>query len=99
MQRDYEYTLKCHLDDIKSAEELAPKKLNFLQRIKKFDEGIAEGGESFAKKIITKGPLRGIPVLSKGIFRNAIRESIGFVPFLGELVGLLLDIYLVGEVP
>ena len=85
--------------DLKSAGELAPKKLNFLQRIRKFDEGIAEGGESFAKKIITKGPLRGIPVLSKGIFRNAIRESIGFVPFLGELVGLLLDIYLFGEVP
>ena len=85
--------------DLASAEELAPKKLNFLQRIKKFDEGIAEGGESLAKKIITKGPLRGIPVLSKGIFRNAIRESIGFVPFLGELVGLLLDIYLFGEVP
>ena len=85
--------------DLKSAGELAPKKLNFLQRIRKFDEGIAEGGESFAKKIITKGPLRGIPALSKGIFRNAIRESIGFVPFLGELVGLLLDIYLFGEVP
>ena len=76
-----------------------PKKLNFFQQIKKFDEGIAEGGESLAKKIITTGPLRGIPALSKGIFRNAIRESIGFVPFLGELVGLLLDIYLFGEVP
>ena len=85
--------------DLASAEELAPKKLNFLQKIRKFDEGIAEGGESFARKIITKGPLRGIPALSKGIFRNAIRESIGFVPFLGELVGLLLDIYLFGEVP
>ena len=85
--------------DLKSAEELAPKKLNFLQKIRKFDEGIAEGGESLARKIITKGPLRGIPALSKGIFRNAIRESIGFVPFLGELVGLLLDIYLFGEVP
>jgi len=49
--------------------------------------------------VITSGPLKGLTKGAKGMFRRAVEESIGLVPFLGDLVGLLLDIYLFGEIP
>ena len=65
MERDYEYTLKCHLDDIKSAEELgrlaaehtikklSPKKISSEKIALIFDKRIAKGVlSSFASDII-----------------------------------------------
>ena len=49
--------------------------------------------------VITSGPLKGFTQSAKGMFRKAVGESIGLVPFLGDLIGLLLDIYLFGEIP
>ena len=33
------------------------------------------------------------------MLKRAVGETIGLIPFLGDLVGLLLDIYLFGEIP
>ena len=49
--------------------------------------------------VITSGPLKGFTQSAKGMFRKAVGETIGLVPFLGDLIGLLLDIYLFGEIP
>jgi len=71
-----------------------------------FFKGIDQTIVDFATKqtdkiagVITSGPLKGFTQSAKGMFRKAVGESIGLVPFLGDLAGLLLDIYLFGEIP
>ena len=71
-----------------------------------FLKGVDQTMVDFATKqtdkiasVITSGPLRGFTQGAKGMFRKAVGETIGLIPFLGDLVGLLLDIYLFGEIP
>ena len=71
-----------------------------------FFKGVDKTMVDFATKqtdkiasVITSGPLRGFTQGAKGMFRKAVGETIGLVPFLGDLIGLLLDIYLFGEIP
>ena len=71
-----------------------------------FVKGIDETMTNFATKqtdkiasVITRGPFKGFTQGAKGMFRKAVGETIGLVPFLGDLIGLLLDIYLFGEIP
>ena len=71
-----------------------------------FLKGVDQTMVDFATKqtdkiasVITSGPLRGFTQGAKGMFRKAVGETIGLVPFLGDLIGLLLDIYLFGEIP
>ena len=71
-----------------------------------FIKGVDQTMVDFATKqtdkiasVITSGPLRGFTQGAKGMFRKAVGETIGLIPFLGDLVGLLLDIYLFGEIP
>ena len=73
--------------------------INFLEGI---DQTMVEFSTKKGEKVldvITSGPLKGLTKGAKGMFRRAVEESIGLVPFLGDLVGLLLDIYLFGEIP
>ena len=77
-----------------------------LFEVGEFFKGIDQTIVDFATKqtdkiagVITSGPLKGFTQSAKGMFRKAVGESIGLVPFLGDLIGLLLDIYLFGEIP
>jgi len=76
MERDYEYTIKCHLDDIKSAEELgkaaaentirklSPKKIGSEKIAIIFDKRIARGILStFASAISSSSISRGTSFL------------------------------------
>ena len=70
--------------------------------IKGIDETMVDLATKQTDKIasvITSGPLKGFTQSAKGMFRKAVGETIGLVPFLGDLIGLLLDIYLFGEIP
>ena len=50
-------------------------------------------------KVIMSGPLKGLQEGAEKMLKRAVGETIGLIPFLGDLVGLLLDIYLFGEIP
>ncbi|MFL2888807.1 MAG: TldD/PmbA family protein [Candidatus Pelagibacter sp.] len=89
MERDYEYTLKCHLDDIKSAEELGkaaaeqtirklnPKKIGSEKIAIIFDKRIAKGLLStFANAISSSAISRGTTFLKDTIDKKIFSGSI-----------------------
>ncbi|MFL2851899.1 MAG: TldD/PmbA family protein [Candidatus Pelagibacter sp.] len=89
MERDYEYTLKCHLDDIKSAEELgkiaaehtirklSPKKIGSEKIAIIFDKRIAKGILSiFASAITSSAISRGTSFLKDKIDQKIFSSSI-----------------------
>ena len=89
MERDYEYTLKCHLDDIKNAEELGkaaaertirklnPKKIGSEKIALIFDKRIAKGLLStFANAISSSAISRGTTFLKDTIDKKIFSGSI-----------------------
>ena len=89
MERDYEYSLKCHLDDIKSAEELgkaaaehtikklSPRKIGSEKIAIIFDKRIAKGILStFASAISASSISRGTSFLKDKIDQKIFSESI-----------------------
>ena len=89
MERDYEYTLKCHLDDIKNAEELGkaaaeqtirklnPKKIGSEKIAIIFDKRIAKGLLStFANAISSSAISRGTTFLKDTIDKKIFSGSI-----------------------
>ena len=89
MERDYEYTLKCHLDDIKSAEELgkvaaentirklSPKKIGSEKIPIIFDKRIAKGILStFASAISSSAISRGTSFLKDMIGQKIFSDTI-----------------------
>ena len=89
MERDYEYTLKCHLDDIKGAEELgevaaentikklSPKKIGSEKIAIIFDKRIAKGILStFANAISSSAISRGTSFLKDTIGKKIFSDSI-----------------------
>ena len=89
MERDYEYTLKCHLNDIKSAEELgkvaaertirklSPKKIGSEKIAIIFDKRIAKGILStFASAISSSAISRGTSFLKDMIDQKIFSGSI-----------------------
>ena len=89
MERDYEYTLKCHLDDIKRAEELgrsaaentirklSPKKIGSEKIAIIFDKRIAKGMLStFASAIASSSISRGTSFLKDKIDQKIFSDSI-----------------------
>jgi PmbA protein len=89
MERDYEYTLKCHLDDIKSAEELgkaaaentlrklSPKKIGSEKIAIIFDKRIAKGILNiFASAISSSAISRGTSFLKDMIDQKIFSDSI-----------------------
>ena len=89
MERDYEYTLKCHLDDIKRAEELGkaaakntirklnPKKIGSEKIAIIFDKRIAKGMLStFASAISSSSISRGTSFLKDKIDQKIFSGSI-----------------------
>ncbi len=89
MERDYEYTLKCHLDDIKSAEELgkvaaentirklSPKKIGSEKIPIIFDKRIAKGILStFASAISSSAISRGTSFLKDMIGKKIFSDTI-----------------------
>ena len=73
--------------------------MNFLKGVDQTMVDFATKQTDKIASVITSGPLRGFTQGAKGMFRKAVGETIGLVPFLGDLIGLLLDIYLFGEIP
>ena len=89
MERDYEYTLKCHYDDIKSAEQLGkvaventirklnPKKIGSEKIPIIFDKRIAKGILStFASAISSSAISRGTSFLKDMIGQKIFSDSI-----------------------
>jgi len=89
MERDYEYTLRCHLNDIKSAEELgkvaaentirklSPKKIGSEKIPIIFDKRIAKGILStFASAISSSAISRGTSFLKDMIGQKIFSDSI-----------------------
>ena len=89
MERDYEYTLKCHLDDIKSAEELgkaaaentirklSPKKIGSEKIPIIFDKRIAKGIlNTFASAISSSAISRGTSFLKDMIGQKIFSNTI-----------------------
>ena len=89
MERDYEYTLKCHLEDIKSADELgkmaaqhtirklSPKKIGSERIAIIFDKRIAKGILSaFANAISSSAISRGTSFLKDKIEQKIFSNSI-----------------------
>ena len=89
MERDYEYTLKCHLDDIKSPEELgnsasentlrklSPKKIGSEKIAIIFDKRIAKGILStFASAISSSAISRGTSFLKDKVDQKIFSDSI-----------------------
>ena len=89
MERDYEYTFRCHLDDIKSAEELGkvaaentvrklnPKKIGSEKIPIIFDKRIAKGILStFASAISSSAISRGTSFLKDMIGQKIFSDSI-----------------------
>ena len=89
MERDYEYTLKCHLKDIKNAEELgkkaaeqtirklSPKKIGSEKIAIIFDKRIAKGMlSSFASAISSSAISRGTSFLKDKINQRIFSNSI-----------------------
>ena len=101
MERDYEYTLKCHLKDIKNAEELGKKAAE--QTIKKlspqkigsekiaiiFDKRIAKGILStFASAISSSAISRGTSFLKDKINQKIFSDTINILDKPDILKGL-----------
>ena len=89
MERDYEYTLKCHLKDIENAEELgkkaaektikklSPKKIGSEKIAIIFDKRIAKGIlNSFASAITSSAISRGTSFLKDKINHKIFSENI-----------------------
>ena len=89
MERDYEYTLKCHLNDIKNAEELgkaaaentirklSPKKIGSEKIAIIFDKRIAKGIlNTFASAISSSAIARGTSFLKDMICQKIFSDSI-----------------------
>ena len=89
MERDYEYTVKCHLKDIKNAEELgkkaaeyslrklSPKKIGSEKIAIIFDKRIAKGILStFASAISASSISRGTSFLKNKINQKIFQETI-----------------------
>ena len=89
MERDYEYTLKCHLDDIKSPEELgnsasentlrklSPKKIGSEKIAIIFDKRIAKGILStFASAISSSAISRGTSFLKDKVDQKIFSDSV-----------------------
>ena len=89
MERDYEYSLKCHLKDIKNAEELGkkaaentirklcPRKIGSEKIAIIFDKRIAKGIlNSFASAITSSAISRGTSFLKDKIDQKIFSESI-----------------------
>jgi len=89
MERDYEYTVKCHLEDIKNAEELgkkaaeyslrklSPKKIGSEKIPIIFDKRIAKGILStFASAISASSISRGTSFLKNKINQKIFQEAI-----------------------
>jgi len=89
MERDYEYTVKCHLNDIKSAEELgkaasentirklSPKKIGSEKIAIIFDKRIAKGILStFASAISSSSISRGTSFLKDKINQKIFSDTI-----------------------
>ena len=89
MERDYEYTMKCHLKDIKNAEELgakaaeytlrklSPKKIGSEKIAIIFDKRIAKGILStFASAISASAISRGTSFLKDKINQNIFSDTV-----------------------
>ena len=101
MERDYEYTLKCHLKDIKSAEELgkvaaeqtirklSPRKIGSKKIAIIFDKRIAKGILStFASAITSSAISRGTSFLKDKIGQKIFSNSISIFDKPDILKGL-----------
>ena len=101
MERDYEYTLKCHLADIKNAEELgkkaaeqtikklSPKKIGSEKVALVFDKRIAKGILStFANAISSSAISRGTSFLKDKINQRIFSDSINIFDKPDILKGL-----------
>ena len=101
MERDYEYTLKCHLKDIKSAEELGkvaaeqaikklgPRKIDSEKITIIFDKRIAKGILStFASAITSSAISRGTSFLKDKIGQKIFSNSISIFDKPDILKGL-----------
>ena len=88
MERDYEYTFKCHLDDIKSAEKLgkeaaentirklSPKKIGSEKIAIIFDKRIAKGILStFASAISSSAISRGTSFLKDKVNQKIFTDE------------------------
>ena len=73
--------------------------MNFLKGIDETMTDFATRQTSRLSKVIMSGPLKGLQEGAEKMLKRAVGETIGLIPFLGDLVGLLLDIYLFGEIP
>ena len=73
--------------------------IKFAKRTDKTMVDFATRQTSRVSKVIMSGPLKGLQEGAEGMLKRAVGETIGLIPFLGDLVGLLLDIYLFGEIP
>ena len=71
----------------------------FLKGIDQTMVDFATRQTSRVSKVIISGPLKGLQEGAEKMLKRAVGETIGLIPFLGDLVGLLLDIYLFGEIP
>ena len=101
MERDYEYTLKCHLKDIKSAEELgkvaaeqtirklSPRKIGSKKIAIIFDKRIAKGILStFASAITASAISRGTSFLKDKIGQKIFSNSVSIFDKPDILKGL-----------
>jgi len=101
MERDYEYTFKCHLDDIKSAEKLgkeaaentirklSPKKISSEKIAIIFDKRIAKGILStFANAISSSAISRGTSFLKDMINKKIFSDTINIFDKPDILKGL-----------
>ena len=101
MERDYEYTLKCHLKDIKSAEELgkvaaeqtirklSPRKIGSKKIAIIFDKRIAKGILStFASAITSSAISRGTSFLKDKIGQKIFSNSVNIFDKPDILKGL-----------
>ena len=101
MERDYEYTLKCHLKDIKSAEELgkvaaeqtirklSPRKIGSEKIAIIFDKRIAKGILStFASAITSSAISRGTSFLKDKIGQKIFSNSVSIFDKPDILKGL-----------
>ena len=101
MERDYEYTLKCHLEDIKNAEELgkkaaeqtirklSPRKIGSEKIAIIFDKRIAKGILStFASAISSSAISRGTSFLKDKINQKIFSNSINVLDKPDILKGL-----------
>ena len=92
MERDYEYTLKCHLKDIKTADELGkvaaehtirklnPRKIGSKKIAIIFDKRIAKGIlSSFASAIASSAISRGTSFLKDKINQKVFSNSISII--------------------